>query len=96
MWLPRDAYFAETVMWDGWVDVKHPGIHIVGQWNYAPGTVKPVYVVSAACRVELKLVGRSLGDGALSSGFLFIFNKFFVRVRDASDDRFRCVRQANR
>ena len=74
MRLPKDAYFTDKVMWDGWVDVEHPGIHIIGHWNYAPGTVKPVYVVSSARRVELKLNGRSLGDGVLSSGFLFSFN----------------------
>jgi hypothetical protein len=74
MRLPKDAYFTDKVMWDGWVDVEHPGIHIIGHWNYAPGTVKPVYVVSSARRVELKLNGRSLGDGVLSRGFLFSFN----------------------
>jgi hypothetical protein len=74
MRLPKDSYFADQAMWDGWVDVEHPGIHIIGHWNYAPGTVKPAYVVSTASRVELKLNGRSLGDGVLSSGFLFTFD----------------------
>jgi hypothetical protein len=73
MRLPKDAYFADQIMWNGWVDVEHPGIHILGHWNYAPGTVKPVYVVSSANRVELKLNGRTLGNGVLSSGFLFSF-----------------------
>jgi hypothetical protein len=75
MRLTKDAYFAHQVMWNGWVDVEHPGIHLLGHWNYAAGTVKPVYVVSTASRVELKLNGRSLGDGVLSSGFLFTFGK---------------------
>jgi hypothetical protein len=75
MRLPKDAYFANQTMWDGWVDIEHPGIHILGHWNYSPDTVKPVYVVSTAARVELKLNGRSLGDGVLSSGFLFTFDK---------------------
>jgi hypothetical protein len=75
MRLPKDSYFANQVMWDGWVDNEHPGLHIIGHWNYAPGTVKPVYVVSTAARVELKLNGRSLGDGIQSSGFLFTFDK---------------------
>ncbi|MGA2276362.1 MAG: sugar-binding domain-containing protein [Terracidiphilus sp.] len=79
MRLPKDSYFADQVMWNGWVDVEHPGIHIIGHWNYAPGTVKPVYVVSTAQRVELKLNGRSLGNGVASSGFLFTFeNVHFV------------------
>ena len=47
MRLPKDAYFANQLMWNGWVDIEHPGIHIVGHWNYAAGTVKPVYVVSS-------------------------------------------------
>ena len=75
MRLTKDAFFADQVMWDGWVDIEHPGLHILGHWNYAPGTVKPIYVVSTAPRVELKLNGRSLGDGVLSSGFLFTFDK---------------------
>lgn len=75
MRLRKDAYFANQAMWDGWVDVEHPGIHIIGHWNYAPGAVKPVYVVSSAAGVELKLNGRSLGYGVLSSGFLFTFDK---------------------
>jgi hypothetical protein len=75
MRLPKDAYFANQTMWNGWVDIEHPGIHIIGHWNYAQGTVKPVYVVSTATRVELKLNGRSLGDGVPSTGFLFTFDK---------------------
>jgi hypothetical protein len=75
MRLPKDSYNADQVMWDGWVDLEHPGIHILGHWNYAPGTIKPVYVVSTANRVELKLNGKSLGDGLRSSEFLFTFDK---------------------
>jgi beta-galactosidase len=71
--LPKDGYFAHQVMWDGWVDVEHPRAHIVGHWNYAPGTKKNVYVVSSAERVELFLNGRSLGFGEQSSRFLFTF-----------------------
>jgi len=75
MRLTKDAYFAHQVMWNGWVDVEHPGLHLIGHWNNAAGTVKPMYVVSTASRVELKLNGRSLGDGVQSSGFLFTFDK---------------------
>jgi beta-galactosidase len=73
MRLPKDGYFADQVMWDGWVDVEHPRTHIIGHWNYAPGTTKNVYVVSSAEKVELFLNGRSLGFGAQSSRFLFTF-----------------------
>jgi len=73
MRLPKDGYFANQTMWDGWVDIEHPRLHILGHWNYAPGTVKSVYVVSSASGVELKLNGQSLGVGERSSEFLFTF-----------------------
>lgn len=73
MRIPKQSYYANQVMWDGWVNVDHPGIHISGHWNYAPGTVKPIYVVSSAEKVELRLNGKSLGYGAQSSRFLFTF-----------------------
>ncbi|MDT5272623.1 MAG: beta-galactosidase [Acidobacteriota bacterium] len=71
--LPKDGYFAHQVMWDGWVDVERPRAHIVGHWNYAPGTKKNVYVISSAERVELFLNDKSLGFGEESSRFLFTF-----------------------
>ncbi len=74
MRIAKDGYFAHQVMWDGWVDVEHPRAHIVGHWNYAPGTVKPVTVVSSADRVELYLNGRHLGTGRQSERFLFTFD----------------------
>jgi beta-galactosidase len=62
MRLPKDSFFAHQVIWNGWVDPEKPGIFILGHWNYAPGTTKPIYVVAAlASRVELKLNGKSLG-----------------------------------
>jgi beta-galactosidase len=57
MRLPKEGFYAHQVMWDGWVDVEHPRSHIIGHWNYAPGTVKDVLVVSSADKVELKLNG---------------------------------------
>ncbi|HKC66170.1 MAG TPA: DUF4982 domain-containing protein, partial [Pyrinomonadaceae bacterium] len=71
--LPKDGYFADQVMWDGWVDVERPRIHIIGHWNYAQGTMKNVYVVSSADKVELFLNGKSLGLGEQSSRFLYTF-----------------------
>lgn len=75
MRIPKDGFHAHRVMWDGWVDVENPRAHIIGHWNYAPGTVKDVHVVSSAEAVELFLNGRSLGRGAQSSRFLFTFAK---------------------
>ncbi len=74
MRIPKDGYWADQVMWDGWVDVEHPRIHIIGHWNYAPGTKKNVYVVSSADKVELFLNGKSLGAGAQTNRFLFSFS----------------------
>ena len=73
MRIAKDGYFANQVMWDGWVDVEHPRTWIIGHWNYAPATKKNVYVVSSADRVELFLNGKSLGFGEQSSRFLFTF-----------------------
>lgn len=73
MRLPKEGFFAHQVIWNGWVDIEHPGIHILGHWNYDPGTLKPVYVVSTADRVELKLNGRSLGFGSRADTFIFTF-----------------------
>ncbi|MBV9926984.1 MAG: DUF4982 domain-containing protein [Acidobacteria bacterium] len=71
--LPKDGYYAHRVMWDGWVDVEKAHAHIVGHWNYRPGTKKPVYVVSSADKVELFVNGKSLGFGEQSSRFLYTF-----------------------
>ncbi|MBQ5718047.1 MAG: glycoside hydrolase family 2 protein, partial [Alistipes sp.] len=73
MRIPKDAFFAHQVMWDGWVDIEQPRIHIIGHWNYKPDVIKPIYVVSSAERVELKLNGKSLGEGERSFQFLFTF-----------------------
>ena len=73
MRIPKDGFFAHQVMWDAWVDVERPHLHILGHWNYAPGTRKNVYVVANTDQVELFLNGRSLGRGRQSSRFLFTF-----------------------
>ena len=73
MRLPKEGFYVHQVMWDGWVDVEHPRSHIIGHWNYAPGVVKDVLVVSSADRVALSLNGRPLGFGEKSDGFLFTF-----------------------
>lgn len=71
--IPKDTYFAHQVMWDGWVDVERPHIYIVGHWNYEPGTVKPVYVVSGTESVKLFLNGKELPAPERSYQFLFTF-----------------------
>lgn len=54
MRVPKDAFFAHQVMWDGWVDDLKPRTYIVGHWNYKQGfTVPTIYVVSNAEKVVL-------------------------------------------
>ena len=82
MRLPKDAFFAHQVMWNGWVEPDEPKTYIVGHWNYGNEEIagassmqlkKPVYVVSTADEVELFLNGRSLGKGKQSYRYLFTF-----------------------
>jgi len=61
--IPKDGFYAHQVMWNGWVDPEKPAIYIMGHWNHATGSVKPVYVVAAlATRVDLKLNGKVIGS----------------------------------
>ena len=69
--IPKQGFFAHQVMWNDWVDSVTPATHIIGHWNYAPGTVKDMSVVSNGQSVELFLDGRSLGKGQRSDSFLF-------------------------
>jgi hypothetical protein len=87
MRVPKDAFFAHQVMWNGWVDVEKHGTYICGHWNYAPQvetshatslpgnpSSKDIYVVSTGEKVELFVNGKSKGFGERSVGFLFTFN----------------------
>ncbi len=73
MRIPKDGFWAHQVIWDGWVDIEQPRIHIIGHWNYTPTTTKDVTVVSSADAVELFQNGKSLGRAQQSSRFLFTF-----------------------
>ena len=73
MRIPKDAFFAHQVMWDGWVDPEHPRVHINGHWNYPEGAVRTVYVEANTAMVELKLNGHSLGIQQPANDFLFTF-----------------------
>lgn len=74
MRIPKDAFYAHQVMWDGWVTPEQSHTHIVGHWNYPAGTVKPVYVVSDAPHVRLLLNGREVGTEEVEYHFLHRFN----------------------
>lgn len=75
MRIKKQPFFASQIMWNGWVDNEKQGIHITGHWNYKSGTVKDIFVVSTAPRVELFCNGKSLGSGEKSNEFLFAFSK---------------------
>ena len=75
MRIPKDAFYAHQVMWNGWVEPEQPMTYIVGHWNYQdPSPALPVYVVSTADAVELFLNGRSLGKGKQQYRYLFTFD----------------------
>lgn len=74
MRVPKDAYYAHQVMWDGWVDIENYRTHIVGHWNYSPDVIKDIYVVSTGEQVELFVNGTSKGMGDRSDHFMFTFN----------------------
>ncbi len=84
MRVPKDAFFAHKVMWNGWVDIENHGTFIGGHWQQAynppvdgglptPRPTKDVQVVSTGEKVELFLNGKSLGFGERSAGFMFKF-----------------------
>src|SRR5699024_10539006 len=71
--IKKQNFFADKVMWDGWVDVVPSHIFIVGHWNYYRGVKKDIYVISSAHQVELLQNGESLGKGENSHRFLYRF-----------------------
>lgn len=73
MRIPKESYYANQLMWNGWVDINKPDIYIIGHWNYKEGVTKDVYVVSTTDKVQLFLNGKSLGFGEQQYRFLFTF-----------------------
>ena len=72
MRIPKDAFYAHQVMWNGWISPEKDATYIVGHWNYKPGTVKTTeYVISTGDEVELFVNGRSLGKGQRNDQWLF-------------------------
>lgn len=74
MRIPKDAFYAHQVMWNGWVEPEEAKTYIVGHWNYPAHTVKPVYVVSTADSVELFINGKSQGKGKQHYRYLYVFD----------------------
>ncbi len=74
MRIPKDAFYAHQVMWNGWVEPEEDCTHIIGHWNYEPGTRKNVYVVSTGDKVTLFLNGKPLDvEGERSYHYLYTF-----------------------
>ena len=84
MRVPKEAFYAHQVMWNGWVDIEKPGSYICGHWqqpfnapvdggNPTLRDTKEVLVASTGEKVELLLNGKSQGFGVRSTGFLFTF-----------------------
>lgn len=71
--IKKQNFYANQVMWDGWVNPEKHRLHIVGHWNYNPGVKKDIFVISSSDKVELKVNDKSLGQGIKSDGFLFTF-----------------------
>lgn len=71
MRIPKDAYYAHQVMWDGWVDDLVPHIYIVGHWNYQPETKKAVMIVSNTDSVAVLLNGKAVPVAKQEYRFLF-------------------------
>lgn len=84
MRVPKDAFYAHQIMWNGWVDIEKHGTYIAGHWQ-APfnppvdGNApvqresKDVLVASSGEKVELFVNGKSKGFSERNSGFLFKF-----------------------
>ncbi len=76
MRIPKDAFYANQVMWNSWVDIEHSATYIIGHWNYQKGIVKDVHVVSTSPIVELFVNGKSVGRStAATYSFLHTFPK---------------------
>ena len=73
MRIPKDAFFAHQIMWNGWVDVENHGTYICGHWNYDPEVIKDIYVVSTGDSVALFVNGKAQKEVQRSHHFLYTF-----------------------
>ncbi len=67
--LPKEAFYALKAMWR-----PEPQVHIVGHWNYAKDTKKPMYVISNCDGVKLYVNNVLIGiDTIPDNGYVFEF-----------------------
>lgn len=75
MRVPKDAYYAHQVMWDGWVDDIADRTYIVGHWNYTPGdTIPTIYVVSTADSITLRQGATTFAAAEHKYRYLNVFH----------------------
>ncbi|WP_405290923.1 glycoside hydrolase family 2 protein [Algibacter sp. Ld11] len=68
--LPKEAFYALKAMWR-----PEPQVHIVGHWNYEPGTKKPMYVMSNCAAVKLYVNDKLIGtNNTPENGYVFKFD----------------------
>jgi len=72
--LPKEVFYGLQVAQN-----TQPQVYIVGHWNYLPGTVKPVYVVSNTAEVKLETLDPS---GKVIKDYGFGRNDFAAPAND--------------
>ncbi len=83
MRVPKDAFFAHQVMWDGWVDDLKPRTYVCGHWDYEQGfTVPTIYVVSTSEKVVLMQNGKAINPDKHAYRFISTFKN--VKVTDGT------------
>jgi beta-galactosidase len=58
--LPKESYYAM-----GAAHSPDPAIHILGHWNYAAGTTKPVFVIASASCEQIKMAVLDANGGVI-------------------------------
>ena len=67
--LKKEAFYATKAMWR-----PEAQIHVIGHWNYEPGTKKTMYVVSNCTKVKLYINNKLIGtDDKADNGYLYKF-----------------------
>ncbi|MBP5425908.1 MAG: DUF4982 domain-containing protein, partial [Prevotella sp.] len=67
MRIPKDAFFAHQVMWNGWVEPETPQTYIIGHWSLTPDPSRKergVYSSSDSKGNHSPLLGRGAGGEA--------------------------------
>lgn len=67
--LPKEGFYSTKAMWR-----YEPQVHIIGHWNYTPGTKKTIYVVSNCQSVKLYVNNKFIAENYKAKyGYLFEF-----------------------